>query len=380
MSAGGESAVILTAVIGIRLLVPLLIWRYPLPGFLLAVFIDSIDEGLLRILGVGFSEEAYQSYDKALDIYFLAIAMLAMLRNWESRAAVQLGLFLFYYRLVGVVAFELSGWRALLVIFPNTFAPYFAFYELVRTWWQPSRLRVRHYLAAAALITVGFKLPHELWLHVLQLDVTELFREVVLRARYDERMGEVIAHVVLSSAALAAIPLAFFLIRKLAPAPAHPLRLAADPPPAPIRDTRQRHAWIASHWRLLDRRSLEKWLLIGLLTVIVGQALPAMTIPTLGLLLTATALVTLDSTLRLYAARRGWPATSPQAELVLLALVNLALALASHAALRGSPGTFFARDALLGVLLLTLLVTLYDAFRPIYEHRFARGDHARLGA
>jgi hypothetical protein len=229
MIDGGESAVILTAVIGVRLLVPLLIWRYPLPGFLLAVFIDTVDEGLLTILGVRFSEEAYQSYDKALDIYFLAIAMLAMLRNWESRAAVQLGLFLFYFRLVGVVAFELSGWRALLVIFPNTFAPYFVFYELVRTWWQPSRLRLRHYLAAAALISVGFKLPHELWLHVLQLDVTELFREVVLRGRYDELTGEVIAYVVLASAALAAIPLVFLLMRKLAPAPAHPLRLAADP-------------------------------------------------------------------------------------------------------------------------------------------------------
>jgi hypothetical protein len=32
------------------------------------------------------------------------------------------------------------------------------------------------------------------------------------------------------------------------------------------------------------------------------------------------------------------------------------------------------------VLLLTLLVTLYDAFRPIYEHRLIRRDDAPLGA
>ena len=52
--------------------------------------------------------------------------------------AFRIGRFLYFYRLVGVVAFELTG-RGLLLFFPNTFEYFFIAYEAVRTRWDPLR-------------------------------------------------------------------------------------------------------------------------------------------------------------------------------------------------------------------------------------------------
>ena len=38
----------------------------------------------------------YQSFDKALDIYYLAVAYLSTLRNWRSEPALKIARFLFY--------------------------------------------------------------------------------------------------------------------------------------------------------------------------------------------------------------------------------------------------------------------------------------------
>ena len=65
------------------------------------------------------SPPGYQGYDKAMDVYYLAIAYTSTLRNWTSSPAFAVSRFLYFYRLVGVTAFELSGWRPLLLIFPT---------------------------------------------------------------------------------------------------------------------------------------------------------------------------------------------------------------------------------------------------------------------
>ena len=83
--------------------------------------------------------EGYQSYDKALDVYYLTIAYLSTLRNWKNLFGFELDRFLFYYRILGVALFELTQLRPLLVIFPNTFEYFFIFYEAVRLRWDPKK-------------------------------------------------------------------------------------------------------------------------------------------------------------------------------------------------------------------------------------------------
>ena len=166
---------VFVAVVGARFLLPLLIPRYPLPAVLGCLLLDGVDQTIFQLFG--YDPPGYQGYDKAMDVYYLAIAYLATLRNWVNLPAYGVGRFLYFYRLVGVVAFELSQVRALLLIFPNTFEYFFIAYESWRTRWQTARVTLRHWVITAAMIWIFVKLPQEYWLHVAQLDVTDTLRD-----------------------------------------------------------------------------------------------------------------------------------------------------------------------------------------------------------
>src|SRR5690554_2973937 len=105
------SIVLFMLIVASRLVVPLWIPRFPLPAIILALVLDGIDGGLLEQF-TSMSEEGYQSYDKALDIYYLTIAYLSAIRNWTNPVAVRIAMALFYYRLVGVLLFEFFESRA----------------------------------------------------------------------------------------------------------------------------------------------------------------------------------------------------------------------------------------------------------------------------
>ncbi len=91
-----------------RLLVPLLIIRFPLPAIVACLVIDAVDQTVFQAIAPDADLTGYQSYDKALDIYYLVIAYTATLRNWTNQFAVEVARFLIFYRLIGVVLFELS--------------------------------------------------------------------------------------------------------------------------------------------------------------------------------------------------------------------------------------------------------------------------------
>src|SRR3954471_4548807 len=177
MSGADDQAVVIAIVLA-RLAVPLLIPRFPLV-ILAALVLDAADNSLLGWLtdvdlGPGGS---YQSVDKALDIYYLAIAYLSTRHNWTSSPARRIAQALFYYRLVGGALFELLDARVLLLAFPNTFEYFFIFYEAVRLRWDPARRSGRFWVLAAAAIWIFIKLPQEYWIHVAQLDFTDAVSE-----------------------------------------------------------------------------------------------------------------------------------------------------------------------------------------------------------
>ena len=74
-------------VVGLRLVVPLFIPRFPLQAILAALVIDGVDKSIFAAF-TGLPLDNYQSYDKALDIYYLTIAYLSVLRNWRNPFAV----------------------------------------------------------------------------------------------------------------------------------------------------------------------------------------------------------------------------------------------------------------------------------------------------
>ncbi len=100
------SDVIFALVVASRFLVPLAIPRFPFPAILVALVIDAADQTIFAAFDV--EPDNYQGYDKALDIYYLTIAYVSTHPELDRRRRVPVGQFLWYYRLIGVVAFELT--------------------------------------------------------------------------------------------------------------------------------------------------------------------------------------------------------------------------------------------------------------------------------
>lgn len=144
------ASVVFLAVVAGRFLIPPAIFRYPLPAISASLVLDGVDQTIFQ--SFGYDPPGYQGYDKAMDVYYLAIAYIATMRNWASLPAFRVSRVLYFYRLVGVVAFELSHARPLLLIFPNTFEYFFIAYEAIRSRWSTVRFDLRWWVGAAALM------------------------------------------------------------------------------------------------------------------------------------------------------------------------------------------------------------------------------------
>ena len=140
--SSNSDLLILFIVIAPRLFVPLAIPRYPIPAGIAALVIDGVDQTVFQTFTT-LPLAGYQGYDKALDIYYLSVEYLSTLRNWANLDALPMSQFLFYFRLMGVLLFELTHLSALLLFFPNTFEYFFLFYEAVRLRWNPKRMSHR---------------------------------------------------------------------------------------------------------------------------------------------------------------------------------------------------------------------------------------------
>jgi hypothetical protein len=353
---GGEAAVFV-AVVGARFLVPLLIPRFPLPAILACLTLDAVDQTIFQAFG--YDPPGYQGYDKAMDMYYLAIAYLSTLRNWASLPAVRVARFLYFYRLAGVVAFELTQWRALLLIFPNTFEYFFIAYEIVRLRWNPARYNLRFWVIVAATIWIVIKLPQEYWIHIAKLDFTDLVGEIPW-------LSAAIA-VVLVVAAM----FAWRAIRPRLPATDWSWRVPADPLPVEIDTAAERDRWIAAHGRVLSVATLEKVLLVGLLSVIYAQVLPGRDSTDLELFLGAAVFVVVNAAISLWAARGSRSVESMLLAFGIRVLVNVGLVVLAEVLLRRGEGDLNEGNALFFVLLLSLITLLDDRYRPVHDVRSA---------
>ena len=352
-----KTTVVFVAVVGARFLVPLLIPRFPLPAILAALVLDGVDQTIFQAFGHDPPE--YQGYDKAMDVYYLAIAYLSTMRNWTSRPAVRVARFLYFYRLVGVVAFELSGWRPLLLIFPNTFEYFFIVYEAIRLRWDPARYGLRFWIAVAAVIWVFVKLPQEWWIHIAQLDVTDMLAE---HAWLTPTLLAVLAVLLL---------VCWFVVRPRLPARDHGWRVAADPLPEDMDEAAERDRWVAKHGRLWSTGTLEKVVLMGLLWVIYASVLPGVEASSLQLFVGVAVFVVLNAAVSLAVARRTRSLESALASFGARVLLNVGLLTLESWLLGLVGGSLDLADALFFVLLLSLITLLDDRFRPVHEARFA---------
>jgi hypothetical protein len=340
-----------------RFALPLLVPLYPLPAIIGCLLLDGVDQTIFQIFG--FDPPFYQSYDKAMDVFYLSIAYLATMRNWTNPAAFSISRFLFFFRQVGVVAFEVSGLRLLLVLFPNTFEYFFIAYEGTRTRWNPLRFGLKFWVLVAGAIWIFIKLPQEYWIHIAQLDLTDTIRDVPW-------FGPALVVALLGLAAIA-----YFVVRpRLKPAD-WPWRYRADDLPAEIDEAHERAAYQAAHRKVFDTTTLEKTFLIGLITVIYGELLPGVEASSLQLFLGIGAYAIVNAAIGLWSARRSYSWESAWISFAVVFATNVALVAVADLLLSRGGGSLRPVDTLFFVFLFSILTMLYDRYRPVHDYRAA---------
>lgn len=168
-------------VILLRILVPLLIFKKPLTGALLAFGLDVLDhDSVIQLEHAGIV--AYQPLDKLLDLYYFSIEALVAHRMWKNILAVRVSTFLYFFRLIGIVLFEITGIRFILILMPNLFEYFFIFYEVYRKFRNPKYLAANH-IALVLFLLLLIKIPQEYTIHYAQISSRQWIRENV----YDYR-------------------------------------------------------------------------------------------------------------------------------------------------------------------------------------------------
>jgi hypothetical protein len=335
----GADTVVVVVVL-LRFTIPLFIPKYPLPAILAALVLDAADQTIFSWV-TNDPLPGYQSYDKALDVYYLAIAYIATMRTWRDPVAFQLSRFLYLYRLVGVTLFELIGARWLLLVFPNTFEYFFDAYEAVRTRWNPLRMSATALVGTAAFIWIVIKLPQEWWIHVAQLDFTEFM------ADHPWAWG------VIGAAALA-LAIGIWVNRRKIPEPDWPFTVAVDKHLPPIEVTVPRTT-------VFDEVLVEKVVFMSLIAVIFAQIVPDIRSSDLGLAIGIAVLVIVNTVVSEWLYHRGHSWQNTFTAFVAMLVINVGIVFADSliSPRRDAP----SRSTLFVVLLLSFLIALYDRYR-----------------
>lgn len=363
------------AVAAARFFVPLSIPRYPLPGILASLVLDAVDQTIFQQFP-GLDLGSYQGYDKAFDIYYLSIAYISTLRNWKNHFAFQVSRFLFYWRLVGVVLFELTQLRLLLLIFPNTFEYFFIFYEAYRLRWDPKLMSKKKVIVFASLIWIVIKLPQEYWIHISQTDTTDWIKATLFGVSVDTAWVELLklwpGRCLAGFFALCLILFAiWWLARNRLPPADRRLNFSADAhyPTFAVEEVRSAVSVEAS--QIVDAALVEKVFLVSLVSLIFAQVLVGVQASDLELVEGVALIVILNASLSHWLARRGFGGAFTLQQFIVLVAVN-SLVMLVYTGLRtllGEPVSL--ANALFYVVIFSLLITLFDHYRQVYLIRFS---------
>lgn len=169
----------------IRLLVPLTIFRWPLWGLIASAAVDALDVVVAGAMGRGEFQN-YAAADKLLDTYYLTFALIVSLR-WSNKLAKRTSVLLYMYRLTGVVLFEITGVRVLLLIFPNLFENFVIFYLVVQRYFPKFNLQTYSRLAVVLVLLLIPKMPQEYMLHYAEFGPWNWFHTEVLGIESKEK-------------------------------------------------------------------------------------------------------------------------------------------------------------------------------------------------
>lgn len=194
----------------VRLLIPLLMFRFRFLGFAALITADMTDWLFLKFDIPSEEYFFYQNWDKALDLYMFTIATFVAL-SFKDRLVKNTVVALYLLRAIGDIIFFTTGQQQILLFTPNFLETFLLFYlgytkvtgkeMLVKSWKQVL-------LLLAVIATT--KVSHEYMLHILRMQPWDLF-DLGTALGLTGTIREYFNYIVMGGFVLHAPPLLLFL-------------------------------------------------------------------------------------------------------------------------------------------------------------------------
>ena len=144
------------------------------------MILDAVDVVLIELIGLGGFGSHYSELDKLLDSYYLTLELIVALR-WTSAWARVPATFLYVYRVIGVVAFEITDTRVLLLVFPNLFENWWLYCVFVTRFFPRLYPKSWKTTAIPLLLLLIPKLGQEYLLHYKEAEPWDWTKHHILR-------------------------------------------------------------------------------------------------------------------------------------------------------------------------------------------------------
>lgn len=148
----------------LRLIPTIIIFKYNILGSFLFFLMDANDYDFIVANTDSFNPSTYHIWDKIFDQYYLTMQLIIVLKQWKKGAFKKTAIYLYIYRLIGVIAFEITQLRILFVFFMNIFEYFFDIVLFVKKLSKNVKNELK-----ASLIIIGVLIPiklyQELYLH-----------------------------------------------------------------------------------------------------------------------------------------------------------------------------------------------------------------------
>lgn len=145
---------------------------------------DGLDVVILEAVGGAkiFWGPTYHPVDKILDTYYLAFAAFVSLR-WPEMLAKKIAVFLFAWRLTGVVIFEITNIRQVILFAPAIFENFYLIVAGGKQFFPKFRVDTSKKLAVILVITAIPKLVQEYFMHFLEFQTWRFVKENIFMWR-----------------------------------------------------------------------------------------------------------------------------------------------------------------------------------------------------
>lgn len=169
-------------IIGIRVVAPLAILRWPFWGGLLAIAADASDVVICDALGGCplFGGERYHTFDKIFDLYYLSLEFYRT-RTWAEVLPRRTASFLFWWRVAGVAAFELTRVRQIIFFAPNIFENFYLIIAGLKQFAPHRIISNRRTVLRILLIAAAPKLVQEYIMHFREFPTWAFIKHGLLR-------------------------------------------------------------------------------------------------------------------------------------------------------------------------------------------------------